>query len=149
MESAIAASVFFAIRHLPAEHSDTWTKWACNTNVQFKLSEEAAGIVLLVERKRPSTARQLQRAVREMCARSGCKLPELGDDWVEALDATQFQAALQPAMHVTDGSQPPLEPQMKRACALEALEGGETVFCLPGDFDRRARERYIELQMRA
>ncbi len=149
METAVPTSVFFAIRHLPAEHSDTWTKWASNTNVQFKLSQEATEIVLFVERKRPATAKQLKNAIRELCARSGWKLPKLGDTWVEALDATQFQAALGPAVHVKDGSQPPPEPQMIRACAMEALEGAETVFILPPDFDRRSRERFVELKMRA
>ena len=149
METAVTTSVFFVIRHLPAEHSETWTKWASNTCVRFELTEDAAGIVLFVERKRPSTAKQLKKAVRELCARSGCKLPEIGDDWVEALDATQFQAALQPAVHVTDGSRPPPEPQTMRTCAVEALEGAETILSLPPDFDTRSRERYMELTVRA
>ncbi len=150
MDTSSGASIYFVIKGLPVAHSEIWARWASNTSVQFKLSENAAGIVLIVERKRASTAKQLKKAVKELCARCGCKLPELGDDWVEALDnANEFQAALQPAANTEGGSQPSPEPQTMRTCAMEALEGAETVFSLPPDFDRRSREKFMELQMRA
>ena len=135
---------------MPAAHSEILARWASNTSVQFKLSEDAAGVVLIVQRKRASSAKQLKKAVREFCARCGCKLPELEDDWVEALgDAAQFQAALRPHASTECEAQAAPVSQPARTCAAEAFDGAEVVRKLPEDFDRRARERYMALQMRA
>ena len=152
MDPSSEASNYFLIKGLPVAHAEALAKWAANTSVCYEMSTADGTVALLMERKRSSTALQLKHAVRKLFHRSKCKadLPH-----IEALTADDYQAASKPAVNTTEGtSQVPLAPKSAtvgppRTCAMEALEGAETVLRLPAGFDKIARERYLKLQSRA
>ena len=150
MDPSSEASNYFLIKGLPVAHAEALAKWAANTSVCYEMSTADGTVDLLMERKRSSTALQLKHAVRKLFHRSKCKadLPQ-----IEALTAADYQAAS--AVDTTEGtSQVPLAPKSAtvgppRTCAMEALEGAETVLRLPAGFDKIARERYLQLRSRA